>query len=75
MPTLQPAKLVARNVAAVRRFMDPARITHVVSIEPIVLGVDRAITTGLVLNELISNALKRNLPGHRRTEFSRAIST
>src|SRR5947208_16864029 len=34
MPTLQPAKLVARNVAAVRRFMDPARITQTVAGNP-----------------------------------------
>jgi two-component sensor histidine kinase len=45
--------------------VDPSRITHSVSIEPVMLGVDRAITTGLVLNELISNALKHGFPNGR----------
>jgi len=32
---------------------------------PLVLGVDQAIPTGLILNELISNALKHAFPGGR----------
>src|SRR4051812_29910017 len=34
MSTLQPAKLVARNVGAVRRFIDPARVTQTVAGNP-----------------------------------------
>jgi hypothetical protein len=34
MSTLQPAKLIARNVAAVRRFIDPSRVTQTVAGNP-----------------------------------------
>jgi two-component sensor histidine kinase/CheY-like chemotaxis protein len=43
--------------------VDPARISGWVSIEPMTLAVDRAIPAGLILNELISNALKHAFPG------------
>ena len=45
--------------------VDPARITRTVSVEPLLLGVDRAIPAGLILNELISNALKHAFPAGR----------
>jgi len=51
--------------------VDPARISgHVVVCprpdgRPLVLGVDQAIPTGLILNELISNALKHAFPNGR----------
>jgi PAS domain S-box-containing protein len=41
-------------------------ITLEVAIDDIPLGVDRAIPCGLVLNELITNALKHAFPGGRR---------
>jgi two-component sensor histidine kinase len=44
---------------------DPARISGHVSMEPLVLGVDQAIPAGLILNELISNALKHAFPDNR----------
>ena len=45
--------------------IDPARISGWVSVEPTPIGVDRAIPAGLILNELISNALKHAFPGGR----------
>jgi len=45
--------------------VDPARITGRVAIEPLLLGVDQAIPANLILNELISNALKHAFPGAR----------
>ena len=51
--------------------VDPARISGQVAIcprpdgTPVVLGVDQAIPVGLILNELISNALKHAFPNGR----------
>jgi two-component sensor histidine kinase len=45
--------------------VDPARITWRVAVEPLLLGVDQAIPAGLILNELISNALKHAFPSGR----------
>ncbi len=45
--------------------VDPGRITGRVAIEPFILGVDQAIPVGLILNELISNALKHAFPDGR----------
>ncbi len=46
---------------------DPARISGRVALEPgsLMLGVDQAIPAGLILNELISNALKHGFPEGR----------
>ena len=51
--------------------VDPARISGQVLVcprpdgSPLVLGVDQAIPIGLILNELISNALKHAFPDGR----------
>jgi two-component sensor histidine kinase len=45
--------------------VDPERIAGWVAVEPTRLGVDRAIPAGLILNELISNALKHAFPDGR----------
>ncbi len=45
--------------------VDPARISWHVTLDPLPLGVDQAIPTGLILNELISNALKHGFPPGR----------
>jgi two-component sensor histidine kinase len=42
--------------------VDAARISSNVVMDPLVLGVDQAIPTGLILNELVSNALKHAFP-------------
>jgi two-component sensor histidine kinase len=54
--------------------VDPARIRGVVAIPegdgpPLVLGVNQAIPAGLILNELISNALKHAFPQGRKGEL------
>jgi two-component sensor histidine kinase/CheY-like chemotaxis protein len=43
--------------------VEPSRISGQVMMEPLVLGVDQAIPAGLILNELMSNALKHAFPG------------
>jgi two-component sensor histidine kinase len=45
--------------------VDGARVTGRVEMESLRLGVDRAIPAGLILNELISNALKHAFPAAR----------
>jgi len=50
--------------------VDASRISRRVAIEPLRLGVDRAISAGLILNELISNALKHAFPNGRRGTIS-----
>ena len=45
--------------------IDPSRIQLRVAIGPLDLGVDKAIPAGMILNELISNALKHAFPKGR----------
>jgi two-component sensor histidine kinase len=45
--------------------VDPARVSGYVKLEPLPLRMDRAIPAALILNELISNALKHAFPGGR----------
>jgi two-component sensor histidine kinase len=66
----QQANLLMQNL--LHSFgVDPAHITGEVCVEdradgPLVLGVDQAIPTLLILNELVSNALKHAIPPERR---------
>ncbi len=46
------------------------RIAGRVGLNSLVLGVDQAIPAGLILNELISNALKHAFPGNRAGSVS-----
>jgi two-component sensor histidine kinase/FixJ family two-component response regulator len=40
-------------------------ITPIIDVEQVFLGIDEAVPSGLILNELISNALKHAFPPHR----------
>jgi two-component sensor histidine kinase len=42
--------------------VDASRLSSRVLMPPLVLGVDQAIPAGLILNELVSNALKHAFP-------------
>jgi PAS domain S-box-containing protein len=45
--------------------VDPERIQLQVDVRPVRLDIDQAIPCGLILNELVSNALKHAFPGSR----------
>ncbi len=44
---------------------DPERIQLTTDIDPLLMDIDTAIPIGLILNELISNALKHAFPGNQ----------
>ncbi|HDQ44919.1 MAG TPA: PAS domain S-box protein [bacterium] len=50
------------------------RITPVLELEPIHVLIDTAIPCGLILNELLSNALKHAFPGDRQGEIRIRLS-
>lgn len=47
---------------------DQSRVTYRFSMEPIKLDLKKAVTLGLILNELITNAVKYAYPGEARGE-------
>src|SRR3981189_3650419 len=49
-----------------RSYNASGRIRNVVELEGIVFGVDLAVPCGLIINELVANALKHAFPGERR---------
>jgi PAS domain S-box-containing protein len=49
--------------------IDPGLIRLKVEAEGILLGIDRAIPCGLIVNELVSNALKHAFPDNRQGEI------
>jgi two-component sensor histidine kinase len=42
--------------------VDPSRVRLAIRAEPVLLSIDAAVPLGLVLNELVSNALKHGFP-------------
>ena len=50
--------------------VDPGRITCEVTMSPLELGLDQAIPMGLILSELVSNALKHAFPDGRAGAIS-----
>jgi PAS domain S-box-containing protein len=49
---------------------DPGRITLNIDVRDVDLGMDDAIPCGLIINELVSNALKHALPEYRTCEIT-----
>ena len=45
--------------------VDPARVKLQVDVEPVSLGINLGIPCGLLINELVTNALKHAFPGDR----------
>lgn len=55
-------------------FMNPEQITFDVEIEDIQVNIDQAIPCGLILNELVSNALKHAFPENKAGNISLSIT-
>ncbi len=47
-----------------------SRISVSVSVDSVELGIDRAVPCGLLVNELLSNAIKHAFPGDRKGEIA-----
>jgi PAS domain S-box-containing protein len=56
------------------RSVDPERIRLQFDLEPVALGSGQAVPCGLVLNELVTNALKHAFPDGRRGEILVSLS-
>lgn len=54
--------------------IDPARIAIRVDVEPVHLPIDTAVPCGLVVNELITNALKHAFPNRNHGEIRIALT-
>jgi len=52
-----------------RSYNPGGRIRYRVEIDELVFGVDLAVPCGLIINELVANALKHAFPGDRRGEI------
>jgi two-component sensor histidine kinase len=65
--TLLPALIESFSI-------DPTRIVTRVEVEPVHLPIDTAVPCGLVVNELITNALKHAFPNRARGEIHVALT-
>lgn len=54
---------------------DESRVALVCEVEDIQLGLNRAVSCGLIVNELVSNALKHAFPGDRRGQVRVTLQT
>jgi PAS domain S-box-containing protein len=52
-----------------RSYNTGGRIRPVVELQPVIFGVDVAVPCGLIINELVANALKHAFPGDRQGEL------
>ena len=71
-----PFSAYARSLAAnvfQATGLAPSSIKLQLNVEPVVLPVDKAIPCGLILNELLTNALKHAFPSERRGSVSVAL--
>ena len=65
VPFSEYARSLAQNIFAATG-MSPASVSLQLAMEEVSLGVDKAIPCGLILNELITNALKHAFPPPRK---------
>src|SRR5262249_23230164 len=66
------ARTLADALLASYAFLD-GRVSLIVDVEPVHLAIERVVPCGLVLNELLSNALKHGFPDGRQGSITLTV--
>jgi len=61
-------KSLAMHISQLRD-VDSNKVSLIINVENVFLGIDLAIPCGLVINELLTNAFKHAFPGHKTGEI------